>query len=279
MRQRRVVFAAIVRAFDLRRRPETWRVPGNRRMARRQRGFGKCAFRRSRLRDGDRQRRNARCNPRAIAGQNTFSRLRPSREFWFCGGEVCMVRAQKKLSRRRRTTWWLGTSSAVFRRTSFTFSSAARCRRNISRNCSRKNWNNANSEPRGELPAEHAAAIASRRGIYEVRAAHSPETTQHWCSKDSTAWTVVYEADARFQLSCLNRFHLRQGGRGFENGAAKRGQHSRKVSTVGIAAPEEKFHEIATQLARWGATRICPLGQMQNPPLTWRHDGRPGSAI
>ena len=62
------------------------------------------------------------------------------------------------------------------------------------------------TEPRGELPAEHAAAIASRRGIYEVRAAHSPETTQHWCSRDSTAWTVVYEADARFQLSCLNRF-------------------------------------------------------------------------
>ncbi|MGH7975431.1 MAG: acyl-CoA reductase, partial [Limisphaerales bacterium] len=61
-------------------------------------------------------------------------------------------------------------------------------------------------EPRGEISAEESAAIASRRGIYEVRAAHSPQTTQHWCSKDSTAWTVIYEADARFQLSCLNRF-------------------------------------------------------------------------
>jgi len=48
-----------------------------------------------------------------------------------------------------------------------------------------------------------------------------------------------------------------------------------KVSTVGLAAPEEKTDEIAMRLARWGATRICPLGQMQNPPLTWRHDGRP----
>ena len=42
-------------------------------------------------------------------------------------------------------------------------------------------------EPRGELSAQDAAAIATRRGIYEVRAAHSPGTTQHWCSKDSTA--------------------------------------------------------------------------------------------
>ena len=31
----------------------------------------------------------------------------------------------------------------------------------------------------------------------------------------------------------------------------------------------------ATEWARWGATRICAIGQMQNPPLTWRHDGRP----
>jgi hypothetical protein len=131
------------------------------------------------------------------------------------------------------------------------------------------------TEPRGELPAEHAAAISSRRGIYEVRAAHSPETTRHWGSKDSTAWTVVYEADARFQLSCLNRFIYVKGvadlKTALENADCVRG----KVSTVGIAAPEEKTNEIATQLARWGVTRVCPLGQMQNPPLNWRHDGRP----
>ncbi|HEX3889849.1 MAG TPA: acyl-CoA reductase [Verrucomicrobiae bacterium] len=130
-------------------------------------------------------------------------------------------------------------------------------------------------EPRGELPPEHAAAIASRRGIYEVRAAHSPETTQHWCSKDSTAWTVIYEADARFQLSCLNRFIYVKGVSDLKTALENADDIRGKVSTVGIAAPEEKINEIATQLARWGATRICPLGQMQNPPLLWRHDGRP----
>jgi hypothetical protein len=131
------------------------------------------------------------------------------------------------------------------------------------------------TEPRGKLPAEHAAAIASRRSVYEVRAAQSPETTQHWCSKDSTAWTVVYEADARFQMSCLNRFIYVKAVADLktllENADGIRG----KVSAIGLAAPEEKWDEIATQLARWGATRICPLGQMQNPPLAWRHDGRP----
>ena len=33
--------------------------------------------------------------------------------------------------------------------------------------------------------------------------------------------------------------------------------------------------KLANELARWGASRICPLGKMQSPPLTWRHDGRP----
>jgi hypothetical protein len=131
------------------------------------------------------------------------------------------------------------------------------------------------SEPRGELPAEHAAIIASRRGIYQVRAAHSPETTQHWCSKDSTAWTVVYEAAARFQMSCLNRFIYVKGVADLTAALQGADDIRGKVSTVGIAVPDDKAQEIARQLARWGATRICPLGQMQNPPLTWRHDGRP----
>jgi hypothetical protein len=129
-------------------------------------------------------------------------------------------------------------------------------------------------EPRGHLSPEDAAAIASKRSFYKVRAANSPDTGL-WCSENSTAWTVVYEADARFQLSSLHRFiyvkgvtHLTDLLHGAE---AVRG----KVSTVGLAAPEERAQEISTRLARWGVTRICPLGQMQNPPLTWRHDGRP----
>jgi len=130
-------------------------------------------------------------------------------------------------------------------------------------------------EPRGDLPPEVAIDIASRRGIYEVRAAHSPETTRHWCSKDSTAWTVVFEADARFQLSCLNRFIYVKAAADLTTALRGADAVRGKVSTVGLAAPEQRRPELAMELARWGATRVCPLGQMQNPPLTWRHDGRP----
>jgi hypothetical protein len=133
------------------------------------------------------------------------------------------------------------------------------------------------AEPRGETTREAGATIASRRAFYEVRAAHSPDT-RLWQSDGSTAWTVVYETDARFQISCLNRFIYVKGvadlNTALQSADAVRG----KVSTVGLAAPEEVLKDLATQLARWGVTRVCPLGQMQNPPLTWRHDGRPALA-
>jgi len=130
------------------------------------------------------------------------------------------------------------------------------------------------TEPRGEVAKETAATIASRRAFYQVRAAHSPDT-RHWQSWNSTAWTVVYEADARFQLSCLNRFIYVKGVADLKTALENADPIRGKVSTVGLAAPEDQAGEFARQLAQWGVTRVCPLGRMQDPPLTWRHDGRP----
>jgi hypothetical protein len=130
------------------------------------------------------------------------------------------------------------------------------------------------AQPRGKLPPESAAAIASRRSLYEVRAAHSPDT-RIWCSPESTAWTVVYETDPRFQVSCLNRFiYVKPVGlleQALEGADAFRAE----ISTVGLAAIGDEGRAVAAKLARWGAARVCPLGRMQHPPLTWRHDGRP----
>jgi hypothetical protein len=129
-------------------------------------------------------------------------------------------------------------------------------------------------EPRGPLPVEEAAEIVSRRATYEMRAAFSPATAL-WQSAGSTAWTVVYEDDPAFALSCLNRFiyvkPARDLGEVLRQAASVRGQ----VSAVGLAATDAEWPVLAVKLARWGVTRVCPLGRMQCPPLTWRHDGRP----
>jgi hypothetical protein len=128
--------------------------------------------------------------------------------------------------------------------------------------------------PRGNLSPEDAAAIRSRRSFYEVRAAHSSET-KLWQSDDSTAWTVVYEADAQFQASCLNRFVYVKGVDRLESALRGADPVRHLVSTVGVAGSSSRVAELAARLGEWGVARICPVGGMQAPPLTWRHDGRP----
>ncbi len=130
------------------------------------------------------------------------------------------------------------------------------------------------TEPRGEITLEASAEIATRRELYETLAAHRGDV-KLWRSPDSTAWTVVFEHDVRFRFSPLNRFIFVKPVP--EAAVALHGldEVHGKVSTAGLAATPDKMRELAAKFARWGVTRICPLGQMQNPPLTWRHDGRP----
>lgn len=129
-------------------------------------------------------------------------------------------------------------------------------------------------EPRAPLDPEVAAAVASRQSLYGVRAANCPET-RIWHSPDATAWTVVFEEDPRFQTSCLHRFIYVKGvsdpGEALQGAAAVQGA----ISTVALAAMGTRAQELALELARWGVTRLCPVGRMQDPPLPWRHDGRP----
>jgi hypothetical protein len=130
------------------------------------------------------------------------------------------------------------------------------------------------AEPRGEIAVAAAAEIASRRAIYETLAAHRGDV-QIWSSQNSTAWTVVFEHEARFRFSPLNRFVFVKPVPDLAAVLTGLDGVQAKVSTVGLAAPAEKMPSLALQFARWGATRVCPLGRMQTPPLNWRHDGRP----
>jgi hypothetical protein len=130
------------------------------------------------------------------------------------------------------------------------------------------------AEPRGKISVEESAAIASRRSLYESLAAHRGDV-KLWASRNSTAWTVVFEHEVRFRFSPLNRFIYVKPVPDVAAVLPGVDEIVGKISTVGIAAPDEKSRALALQFARWGVTRICPLGQMQNPPLTWRHDGRP----
>lgn len=128
--------------------------------------------------------------------------------------------------------------------------------------------------PRGPVGDSTAADIFRRREFYRLRAAVD-DGTRCWFSPDSTAWSVVYEADPQFQFSCLNRFVLVKAVETPEECLHQAEKIRGRWSTVGLAADGVRLGELAQQFAAWGVTRVCPLGRMQQPPLTWRHDGRP----
>jgi hypothetical protein len=131
--------------------------------------------------------------------------------------------------------------------------------------------------PRGKLPARDAAVIASRRSFYEIRAAHSPET-RLWASPGSTAWTVVFESDPLFQASCLNRFVYVKSVKNLDEALYHAEAVRSRMASVGLCDEGEDMTALVTQLAKWGVPRVCPLGQMQEPGIGWRHDGYPSLA-
>lgn len=132
------------------------------------------------------------------------------------------------------------------------------------------------SHPRSSLPTQEAAAIADRRAVYRLRAAHSPET-RIWTSKETTAWTVIWEADPSFQVSCQNRFIYVKPVKDLDELRAVLEPIRERIACVGLAA-RSTAQMIALELAHWGVPRICPLGAMQQPQLAWPRDGRPALA-
>ncbi len=172
--------------------------------------------------------------------------------------------------------------------------------------------------PRGQLSVEEAAQIAKLRGAYEFRSAAdntvavwpgagtgtdptNPVLTLRrgeatapyhgfgragWLSPPSdkvyetpsNAWLVIYEEDPMFTPSCLNRVVFVKPVNQLESIPQLMRRFAPHLSTVGIASMNERAMAFARDLAKMGVCRVCPIGRMQRPPLSWHHDGGPNLA-
>lgn len=131
----------------------------------------------------------------------------------------------------------------------------------------------AHSPRRALSPAEHAR-IRGVREDYRFRAAND-DRFRVWMSDEgaSTDWTVIYDAlTPGCTASPLERVvFVKPLPADLETALAPVRAH---LGAVGYW-PRGREH------ARWiadhapGASRICPLGEMQFPPLTWHQDGAP----
>lgn len=123
--------------------------------------------------------------------------------------------------------------------------------------------------PRAPLDVGGHAAIADLRASYAFRAA-SDLRVQMWASEGSTDWTVIYEEDAWFATSPLNRVVFVKP---LPPDLATAFETVRPwLGAIGI---QPATAENAGRVASVGASRVCPLGRMQFPPITWHAEGLP----
>ena len=129
--------------------------------------------------------------------------------------------------------------------------------------------------PRGPLtPAEHTALRAFRADA-EWHAVAGKDI-QIFGDPSETGPTVIYEPDPGFEPTCLNRTLRVKPLSRLEDLPLELGSWAPLVEAVAAAGPPARIRSLALALAtRSSTSRVCPLGQMQVPPVGWRHGGLP----
>jgi hypothetical protein len=125
--------------------------------------------------------------------------------------------------------------------------------------------------PRGRLDPDERARAAALRREHRFRAAATGGAV---FDDDSQEWAVLYDVDPTFAGSCLDRHVWVKP----LSDAAELGQLlapvQRYLQTAGVAFESSRRTAVAEILADAGLDRVCPIGQMGDPPATWHHDGR-----
>ena len=126
-----------------------------------------------------------------------------------------------------------------------------------------------NHTPRRELSVGEAAEVMRLRSSYAFREA-SDSRVKVWQSEGNTHWTVIYEQEAQFAASCLNRVVFVKPlpeAEAMESALAMVGDYLSTISIWPFSIEE------AEKWSGLGASRICPLGKAQEPSVFWHQDG------
>src|SRR5690606_10905872 len=115
--------------------------------------------------------------------------------------------------------------------------------------------------PRGAVAPGEAAAIRQIRVEAEAARLAGEGIVLH-ASGSGTAWTVIYDPDPAFVVSCRNRVVRVKPVEELDAVLPRLGPIAAELRSVGVAGPAERVEPLAGALARLGATRLCPIGEM-----------------
>lgn len=121
--------------------------------------------------------------------------------------------------------------------------------------------------PRSALPDSAAGAITALREAVRYESSTRPDSLRLWESEGGTDWTVVMDDDPAIAVSPLNRVVYVKP---WPQEVVELGKERQHLATLALHPFSEQS---APTYRNVGATRICPLGQTQDPPLFWHHDG------
>jgi Acyl-CoA reductase (LuxC) len=113
------------------------------------------------------------------------------------------------------------------------------------------------------------AALRGFREDWKFRAATEPGVSV-WESRENLDWVIIHDPSPELVTSPLHgTIFIKPMPPDPELALSP---IRRFISTIGLYPVNLESAGIAI---RSGAQRICPIGQMQHPPLTWHHDGWP----
>jgi hypothetical protein len=129
--------------------------------------------------------------------------------------------------------------------------------------------------PCGSLTLEERAALRALRQDAEWRGIGGGDV-RVFGDASALGPTVVYDADPRFEPTCLNRSVRVKPLDRLEDLLLHLGSWAGSIEAIGAAGPPERLGGLALEWARGSSlSRVCPIGRMQHPPAAWRHGGLP----
>jgi hypothetical protein len=94
-------------------------------------------------------------------------------------------------------------------------------------------------------------------------------------SQESSDWSVSVEPDERFLPTCLHRCIRLKAVPHLAALGPVLAPHRGRLEAAGVAVGRRRLAAITEMLAACGVHRICRIGSMQLPPLSWQPGGRP----
>ena len=124
-----------------------------------------------------------------------------------------------------------------------------------------------------ELDEAERAAIQKFRRESRWRAASSETSAVDLLEGDH--WTLAVDDLPQFEGTCLNRCLRLVIVDSLTSLPPMMTPHRRHLETAALAAPRERRELLSESLRSAGVHRVCDVGQMQFPSLSWRQGGRP----